>query len=762
MLRAWYEAVVGPGSDPTDAAVASAVAAVDRRASAVLDAIEASGAGFFTGLPLMREESYAASQSIWQTYRNLRCLALAWRTPSSQFNNDARILRQVLQGLAVTHARAYHPGRHPFGNWYFNEIGSPRAMLETCALVKDALDPVALTNYLDTYDHFVPEPSVRTKLPHVPETGANRADKAYNHMLREVLAGDNSQLQRGYGALVDQLGQGRHSIFQYVDSGDGFYRDGSFIQHHSVPYTGHYGIDLLNAVASYTELTAGTEWSLSTTEQRFLTEVVDNTFSPMIVDGQMMDAVRGRMIGEPRNSSARRAQLLISIMLRLIRSGLIERESAWRDRCCGWLQRSPEPHHLHGSPAEVALMRDLLLDPSVTALPEPASSQIFPGMARAVHRRPGWTLTISMASRAVAWYEKGRENQAAFHLGDGMTYLYGGDRQHFDDAFWPTVDLGRLPGTTVDHPQPSKPDQFRAQRAKPARASFAGGAIFDELYSVVGTELEEMAPPDGHPLIRGRKSWFCLDDRVVAVGSGITSRTGHPAETTVENRNLGQDSQQVLLLDGVEILAGRQMFAGKAQWAHLEGVGGYIFHDTPTLRVLRERRKGSWRRLNLDGPEAPLIREFVTLWLPHKNSAASCYAYTLLPGASPQQVAEEVQQPRARIVARTPDVHAIDVPELNLTAVNFFAAGSVAGIEAERACSVILVWQTARHARIAIADPTGSTKPLRLRLAFSAISSSDVGSRNVTVDPGQFSTSVCVMPSPGDVPGQTRSVTLHA
>ena len=51
-------------------------------------------------------------------------------------------------------------------------------------------------------------------------------------------------------------------LFKYVSSGDGFYKDGSFIQHTDIAYTGSYGSVLLTRSANILFLLEGTLWKV--------------------------------------------------------------------------------------------------------------------------------------------------------------------------------------------------------------------------------------------------------------------------------------------------------------------------------------------------------------------------------------------------------------------------------------------------------------------------------------------------------------------
>ena len=94
--------------------------------------------------------------------------------------------------------------------------------------------------------------------------------------------------------------------------------------------------------------------------------------------------------------------------------------------------------------------RNLMNDALVTPRPELIGCFAFPAMDRARHLRPGFGFGISMCSSRIYDYESiNGENLHGWFTGDGMAYLYNSDLNQFADAFWPTVNPYRLPGTTT-------------------------------------------------------------------------------------------------------------------------------------------------------------------------------------------------------------------------------------------------------------------------------------------------------------------------
>lgn len=172
--------------------------------------------------------------------------------------------------------------------------------MDTCVLLRAHLPAEDLAAYVATVARFVPNPDRRTNIPTLAETGANRADKALIVALRGLLARDGSVVALARDGLSDVRDGGRNSLFAHVTSGDGFYADGSFVQHGYVAYTGTYGSVLLGGVGQLIALLSGSGWAVTDPRVDVLYEAVDRSFTPVLFDGLMMDAVRGRAISRER------------------------------------------------------------------------------------------------------------------------------------------------------------------------------------------------------------------------------------------------------------------------------------------------------------------------------------------------------------------------------------------------------------------------------------------------------------------------------
>ncbi|MFB7188053.1 polysaccharide lyase 8 family protein [Streptomyces sp. NPDC056230] len=712
--------LTGGGFDPSDTDFTAALAALDSTAEGLWNTLDRSAGrtALWSDLAPLADPG-----NFGQSYTRLRTVATAWATEGTSLARSAEVADALVAALRFTHDTAYNPAERETGNWWFWEIGAPRALMDCCVLLRERLPAADLKDYLAVVDRFCPDADRRTNSPTLAETGANRTDKAVIVALRGLLGQDAGKLVSARDALSDVRDSGRNSLFRYTSSGDGFYEDGSFVQHDVVAYTGSYGIVLLNGTAYLLALLAGSEWAVSDPDVSVMYEAVERTFAPVVFDGLMMDSVRGRAISRERAGDHRDGATALSAILLLASGAPAAYAGRWRALVKGWLARNrTTPFAALASLPQLALAKAVLNDRTVKASARTTGHFVFADMDRVVHRRPGWACALSLSSKRISAYEAGNgENLHGWYTGDGMTYLYDGDDLgQFNDGFWPTVDPYRLPGTTVDTRQRSDLGTGAGTSTyRPANA-VAGGAVLDGRY---GAAAMEVIGAQGTTL-RTKKSWFLLDNAVIALGTGITASDGRTVETIVENRNLGTDGRHGLLVDGVRqpVDQGWTKDFERARWAHVDGVGGYVFPEGTALRALREQRTGTWRAINTGadtgGSTDPVTRRYLTLWVDHGLSPTDArYAYVLLPGASAAATSVWSHSRPVRTVANDATAQAVEVRRAGLTAVNFWGAGTAAGITASGPASV-LVQRRGGHVSVAVADPGRTLTTLSVELPF--------------------------------------------
>jgi len=245
-------------SRPEAAAKLAAIAATARTRLAAMDT---AGAGeLFHGVPLGTSDP-----NLTTSFQYLYETALATRAPGAAtagLRDDPAVRRRVIDGLAWLYDHYYgDQSKGYYGNWFNWEIGISTYASKTLVLLQDALAayrPDLTALYVAAMDGYLRNgKDGDVDLDSRFHTGANLADITTNRVLQGAVLGDDARIGK---AVADQL-----TVFATVDPyalqhgvTDGFYADGSFLQHASVAYTGSYGTGLLTRVVQTIKILDGT------------------------------------------------------------------------------------------------------------------------------------------------------------------------------------------------------------------------------------------------------------------------------------------------------------------------------------------------------------------------------------------------------------------------------------------------------------------------------------------------------------------------
>ncbi len=661
--------------------------------------------------------STTISADISNTYARLLSMAVAWATPDQALFQRADLLADTTSGMEWMDAHRYNSAAHEYDNWFDWEIGAPASVVDIANLLHDKLTAAQLSRYMAAVERFDYDPRVMEvdRATKVVSTGANLADKCKVALLRGALVKDAANIALAVNALTP--------VFAKVTSGDGFYADGSFIQHTRHPYTGSYGIELLSDIANLLYLVAGSPWDVPQSIRSSLSRLVNESFAPLIYQGAMLDMVRGRAISRNTSQDHAAGHTAIAALVRIAQFASSDLAGPLRSTVKRWLEDDTVLDAASNLPLDlIGEVVRILKDDSIVPADLPSASRVYAAMDRVLHLRPTWAAGVAMHSSRIYNFESiNGENTRGWHTGDGMTYLYNSDLAHYSDSFWTTVDAQRLPGTTVIA-------GFTAKQSKVGGSNAVGGASLDG-YSAAMMQVD----PDGHP-VSAKKSWFFLDDEFVALGADIhSSLPDNTVETIVENRRVKATMTFTSDPNG--------------KWASLESSDpgtsiGYMFPDMPPMPPLNEMRHGAWIDINRGGPAATLTRQYQTLWFDHGfMPEGATYSYFVLPGKSADGTAAYALAPAVQIAENSADVQAVTHAGLGLQAANFWTAGgrSAAGITSDSIASV-LVHRSNGVVNIGVSDPTQANAGIVLIEV--AIAGSEVVAKDNEVTVEQLSPTV--------------------
>ncbi|HEI7885600.1 TPA: polysaccharide lyase 8 family protein [Staphylococcus aureus] len=583
------------------------------------------------------------SADMTRTYRNIEKIAEAMKHKDTKLKTDEN-KKKVKDALDWLHENAY--GKEPDKkvkeltenfkitdsskkkalNWWDYEIGTPRALTNTLILLNGDISSDEKKKYTAPIKTFAPDSDKILSSVGKPEQakGGNLVDISKVKLLESIIEEDKDMMKNS----IDSF----NKVFTYVQDSatdkerNGFYKDGSYIDHKDVPYTGAYGVVLLEGISQMMPMIKETPFNDKTQNNTTLKSWIDDGFLPLIYKGEMMDLSRGRAISR-ENETSHSASATVMISLLRLSDAMDESTKAKYKQIVKTSVKSDSSYKQNdylSSYSDISKMKSLIEDSTISTNGLTQQLKIYNDMDRVTYHNKelDFAFGLSMTSKNVARYESiNGENLKGWHTGAGMSYLYNSDVKHYRDNFWATADMKRLAGTTtLDNEAPKE--------NKNSDKTFVGGTKFDDQHASIGMDFENQ-----DKTLTAKKSYFILNDKIVFLGTGIKS-TGSSENpiTTIENRKA---NEYKLYKDDIENTTSND----NTQETHsvfLESSDtkkniGYHFLDKPKISVKKETHIGKWKDINNSQSNTQKNDDYYEVTQTH-NTSDSKYAYVLYPG----------------------------------------------------------------------------------------------------------------------------------
>lgn len=397
-------------------------------------------------------------EEVYADFNRVLILAKTYRTEGSAFYQKPELAAAVNTLLRLLHTGIYHKDQAEHTNWWHWEIGFPLKILDTLLLLDETADAalrdslVAATRYFQPdalYSGNNPGAIHPSGQPKRLSTGANRVDLVKLCVLRGILTGNASEIRDALAALapVWETKTGTEA----GEARDGFYADGSFIQHCDIPYTGTYGVVLIGGIGELLYLIGTAEPAAAIPHIDRLYVHLFAAFEPLLYKGCMPDFVSGRAISRKNSWDGVNGQAALDALVLLGKGAAAPYAQQIQALIKRELQNSSLLSNGTYAPAQDALFyraafAHAAVD-STAALPYTAQLYGFSAMERYFFRSQKYAIGLALHSNKIGNYETmNGENTSGWYTGDGMVYIY--DRSDNYRYFWHDADLRYIPGTT--------------------------------------------------------------------------------------------------------------------------------------------------------------------------------------------------------------------------------------------------------------------------------------------------------------------------
>ncbi len=620
------------------------------------------------------------SADMTRTYRNIEKISEAMKHKNTKLKTDENKTK-VKDALEWLHKNAYgkepnkkvadltsnfknKTSRNTNLNWWDYEIGTPRALTNTLILLQEDFTDEEKKKYTAPIKTFAPDSDkiLSSVGKSEPAKGGNLVDISKVKLLESIIEEDKDMMKKS----IDSF----NTVFTYAQNSatgkerNGFYKDGSYIDHQDVPYTGAYGVVLLEGISQMMPMIKETPFNDSNQNDTTLKSWIDDGFMPLIYKGEMMDLSRGRAISRENETSHSASATVMKSLLRL--SDTMDKSTKAKYKKI--VKTSVESDSSYkqtdylSSYSDISKMKSLMEDSTISTNGLTQQLKIYNDMDRVTYHNKGldFAFGLSMTSKNVARYESiNGENLKGWHTGAGMSYLYNSDVKHYRDNFWATADMKRLAGTTtLDNEEPKSTD------VKKSSKTFVGGTKFDDQHASIGMDFENQ-----DKTLTAKKSYFILNDKIVFLGTGIksTDSSKNPV-TTIENRKandykLYKDDTQTTNSDNQET---NSLFLESTN--STQNNIDYHFLNESKITVKKESHTGKWSDINKSQKDIQKTDEYYEVTQKHSNTDSK-YAYVLYPGLSKDVFKSKAS--KVTVVKQEDDFHVVKDNESVWAGINY-------------------------------------------------------------------------------------------
>ncbi len=690
----WRELLIGDTNEKAkhSETYVSSVSSVSSQAKSTWELYQSKGGTFGYSITNATTHMNGDEQKIGSVYGNILKMAKGYATVGTDMYKNKLLLRDIKNALKFAYENYYGTNvlnNQTYGNWWWWDIGTPMNLVNILLIMEKDLDSADIAKYLEPFDHRNMYPSM---------TACNKVWITYSCLASAFLQQDAERILISKHYMND--------VFNYVYSGDGFYTDGSFIQHGKHPYTGGYGLSMMVTLSDIMMALRGSRFDIIDDNANNQYTWIFENFSPVNYGGNFFASARGREVD--RNTSEKSANnSIVTVMIKmttyapedvrpqllsLIRYNMLARNTDYSG----------------GVPLNlVDFAVELKTNENVT--PEGYDGvKVFGKMDRVAQHGTEYGVCVALNSTRIYKYEAiNSENMDAWYHSDGMIYIYTDDYD-YNYSFYNYVNPYRMPGTTVNTVE-RKAENISSPIL--GNSPFVGGVEAGK-YGMAVFELGYADNKHYTSDIHANKTYFLFDNEIVAVGSGIKDTSGTDVVTVIENR-IWRDND-VFTVNGVKeslAAAGRETNT-TAKYMHFTNMGGYVFFEDTDV-TLSKAMSGS---------------TFLEIWTSHgKNPKDAKYAYIYLPEATAEETQAYSSSLDVEILTQTDSIHVVRENTKNVTGYAFYKSGTANGVTVSDRCALMITEEDGEYT-INISDPTHLKEKLELTLdipASSIVSSCD-------------------------------------
>ncbi|MES2277148.1 MAG: polysaccharide lyase family 8 super-sandwich domain-containing protein [Bacteroidota bacterium] len=523
-------------------------------------------------------------------------------------------------------------------NWWQNEINVPYCYSSLMLMLDKDATPAEIA-YLNNVQ-------VGRALQQKNPTGQNK-------IWQKDIEARMALLHNDQPAFIASINSMQSVITQ--STAEGIQPDNSFQQHGAMLQFGNYGLHFVNSLLFWIKLTAHTPYAFDKDKQQIIFNYCSEGLRWTVFKGAMDITAVGRQL-RPNFTGKRGANLNDDFSL--IKS----------------FDNNPCNYYLDG------------LNPAMQCTL--AGNKDFWRSDYMVQLQSGqYMMSVKTHGPFVKRVESiNGENLQGAYLNNGVSLIQRNGNEYKNiQAIW---RWNMLPGTTTDTTLAVTDPQVLASKNESAFV----GQISDGTIGASAMYYNRLG-------VSAYKSYFFINDMMVALGAGITSAKKENVVTTVNQRYYN-------------FKTGKQLKG--ENWVWHDGIG-YFFPDrNAELKTVVQKRKADWGSVDKASAGILSTDSVITWYLGHNNTDK--YQYMIKPNFGVVDTRKLAYHLPVKVIANTKDIQAVQSAGTVIAV--FYRAGILYMTESQRIQtdqSCMLIFKTgAKGTEIWVSDPTRKLQTVNL------------------------------------------------
>ena len=504
---------------------------------------------------------------------NVGQMALAYVTPSSIYCGSSSLFGVINDALNY-----WNQANPRSNNWWYNQIGGSQTLADVLVLLSRGKNQIGDDLFNDLCYKLKQSNPFKW-------TGANKLDIAKHHLYRGCLLKNDS--------IVKKTAQ--QSFYPIrITRKEGIQEDMSYQQHGEQLYLGGYGIVFSAGISEVAYFLRETPYALKKEQLDIFSRFLREGFLQVFRGGAIDWSVTGR--GISREGIVMNQKIIPNPGVVGIIDRMVVVDTVYKDFYLKARERfSTRDKEDYGVEKQ---------------------NISFWCSDYMIHNRTAFQATVRTASTRCRKTESGNgENLLGAFLSDGaFTIRQRGDEYLDVFSVW---EWDKIPGVTSIKQEKTLAAIWGAKGRSQLTAGVSNGVIGGYAYK-----------HDDHGF-KATKSWFFLDDMVVALGAGISADT-QALHTTLEQSHLRSKVEYKMGKQVKEINMGKVTLANPAYILHNNMA--YVPLEGGELQLKASNQKGNWVEINYnERNEAIEMPVFNLIWEHPKGTKKATYSYIQLP-----------------------------------------------------------------------------------------------------------------------------------